>query len=98
MRPLDLQVIGNQLAVKWPDDSETFLELETLRRRCPCATCQGERDVLGNLHKGPDRPLTRAAFELVRLENIGSYAIQPVWADGHATGIYAFEYLRKIAQ
>jgi len=28
---------------------------------------------------------------------VGGYAIQPVWADGHATGIYSFDYLRRIA-
>ena len=27
----------------------------------------------------------------------GSYAVQPVWADGHATGIYAWDYLRSVA-
>jgi DUF971 family protein len=28
---------------------------------------------------------------------VGGYAIQPVWADGHNTGIYSFEYLLRIA-
>jgi len=28
---------------------------------------------------------------------VGGYAIQPVWADGHNTGIYSFEYLRRVA-
>jgi len=29
---------------------------------------------------------------------VGGYAIQPVWADGHATGLYAFDYLRRVAE
>jgi DUF971 family protein len=34
---------------------------------------------------------------LVRIVGVGGYAIQPVWADGHATGIYSFEHLRRVA-
>jgi DUF971 family protein len=27
---------------------------------------------------------------------VGGYAIQPTWADGHNSGIYSFQYLRRI--
>jgi len=97
MRPQDLQTIGHELAVKWEDGSESFLTLERLRRACPCAGCKGEIDILGNLHKNPDKPYAANAFELVKLVSVGGYAIQPVWADGHNTGIYSFEYLRRVA-
>ena len=97
MRPLDVQQIGEELAVKWEDGSESFITLEKLRRACPCAGCKGEVDVMGNLYKNPERPLTPAAFRLVRIERVGTYALQPVWGDGHATGIYAFDYLRRAA-
>jgi DUF971 family protein len=92
-----MQVIGNQLAVKWSDDSETFVSLETLRRYCPCAGCKGEVDVMGNLHKGPEMPLTARSFELRRLDSVGGYGIQPIWADGHSTGIFSFDYLKRVA-
>jgi DUF971 family protein len=97
MQPLDIQQIGDELAIKWADGSESFISLEKLRRRCPCAGCQGERDVLGHLYKGPEQPLTPAAFQLRSLNRIGTYALQPVWGDGHATGIYSFDYLRREA-
>ena len=84
-------------AVKWEDVSENFVRLEMLRRCCPCAGCKGEIDVMGNLYKNPDRPLPPSAFELRRIANVGGYAIQPIWGDGHATGLYSFEYLKKIA-
>ncbi len=96
MRPADIQTVGDELAIKWDDGSESFVRLETLRRHCPCAGCQGERDVLGNLYKGPEKPLTPDAFQLRRLVPVGGYALQPVWGDGHATGIYSFDYLLKI--
>jgi DUF971 family protein len=97
MRPTDIQHIGEELAIKWDDGSESFIPLEKLRRACPCAGCKGEMDVMGNLYKNPERPLSAKAFQLIRLDSIGTYAIQPVWADGHATGIYSFDYLRRVA-
>jgi len=98
MHPADIQRIGNELAIKWQDGGESYVTLEKLRRFCPCAGCRGERDIMGNLYKNPDRPLTPKAFELARFDWVGSYAIQPVWADGHATGIYSFDYLKEVAE
>ena len=98
MKPVDIQQIGVEVAIKWDDGSESFIPLESLRRHCPCAGCQGERDIMGNLYKGPDEPLTPRSFQLVRLDNVGGYAIQPVWADGHSTGLYSFDYLRSLTE
>lgn len=97
MRPLDIQPIGTELAVKWSDGTEDFIPLEKLRRACPCAGCKGEVDILGNLYKNPAAPLTARSFELSGFARVGGYAIQPVWADGHNTGIYSFDYLRRVA-
>ena len=97
MRPLDIQLIGGELAIKWEDGGESFVPLDKLRRYCPCADCKGETDIMGNLHKTPEKPLSPRAFQLLRVANVGAYAIRPVWADGHATGIYSFDYLRRIA-
>ena len=98
MRPIDIQPIGQELAIKWDDGTEDFIALENLRRACPCAGCKGERDVMGNLYKGPEQPLTAQSFQLRGLNFIGSYAIQPIWGDGHTTGLYSFDYLKQIAK
>jgi len=98
MRPVDIQPIGQELAIKWDDGSESFISLEKLRRACPCAGCKGEADIMGKLYKAPEQPLTHQAFALRQLSPVGTYAIQPTWGDGHATGIYSFEYLRQISQ
>ena len=98
MRPADLQIIGTELAIKWEDGAESFIGLETLRRACPCAGCTGERDVMGQLHKGPDKPLLPRSFQLTRIASVGGYGITPIWADGHGTGIYSFEYLARLAR
>jgi DUF971 family protein len=97
MRPLDIQPIGSELAIKWDDGGESFIPLEKLRCCCPCAGCKGETDIMGNVYKNPEQPLSAKAFELTRIVIVGGYAIQPVWADGHATGIFSFDYLKRIA-
>jgi DUF971 family protein len=96
MRPLDIQHVGTELAIKWADGGESFIQLENLRRACPCAGCKGETDILGNLYKNPEKQLTADAFKLMKVVSVGGYAIQPVWADGHNTGIFSFEYLRRV--
>jgi len=96
MQPLDVQPIGNELAIKWEDGSESFIGFEKLRRACPCAGCKGEMDIMGNIYKNPARPLTAQAFQLRRLDRVGTYAVKPVWADGHESGIFSFDYLKRV--
>ena len=40
----------------------------------------------------PDSPATR----LKTILPVGSYAITPVWEDGHEAGIYRWDYLRAL--
>ncbi|MGB7745943.1 MAG: DUF971 domain-containing protein [Verrucomicrobiia bacterium] len=99
MRPLDIQQVGNELAIKWDDGGESFIPLETLRRGCPCAGCQGEPDIMGNVYKiEKAEALPPAAFQLKTIAGVGGYGIQPVWGDGHNTGIYSFDYLKRVAE
>ena len=88
-------VIGEELAIAWTDGAESYLKLTTLRRLCPCAGCAGERDLLGHLMKGPERPLTSVSFEVVGTAPVGSYAIQLFWGDGHSDGLYPYVKLRE---
>lgn len=98
MKPVDIQTIGSELAIKWSDGQESYITLEKLRRACPCAGCKGEMDVMGNLYKGPDLPLKPESFQLRGVAWVGTYAIQPSWADGHNSGLFSFEYLRHVAE
>ena len=94
--PETIQLIGNELAVRWSDGEESYLQLELLRRACPCAACGGEPDVMGNLAR-PSVSYTTESFRLTTWNIIGGYALQPRWADGHNTGLYAYTYLRRLA-
>ena len=84
------------LAIKWNDESESFIEYEKLRTLCPCAHCSGESDIFGNVYKGPNKELSKNAFELVNITKVGHYAINIKWGDGHNTGIFSYDYLKKI--
>ena len=96
LAPTNVQQIGNELAIQWNDGTESYLELELLRRACPCAACGGEPDVLGNVLR-PEVNYTEESFQLRSFDLVGGYAIQPRWRDGHNTGIYSFQYLRRLS-
>lgn len=89
-------VIGHELALAYDDGHELYLPLEMLRRACPCAACQGEPDALGRVLR-PTVQIGPRGFELLRTEPVGGYALQLFWADGHSTGIYSHDYLKKLA-
>lgn len=97
LEPINIQQVGDELAIAWNDGTESFLKLELLRRACPCAACGGEPDVLGNTLR-PQLTYTDKSFQLISFDLVGGYALQPRWADGHSTGIYSFTYLRRLGQ
>ncbi len=93
----DIQLIGNEVAIRWKDGTENYYRMDKLRALSPSAETQGERDLLGNemieVNHGRD-------FDDITVTNwnaIGGYAIQFHFSDGHKTGIYAFDYLKAIA-
>ena len=53
-------------------------------------------DIMGNLYKGPEQTLGKSAIQLRRISNVGGYGIQPVWGDGHGSGIYSYDYLKHL--
>lgn len=93
--PNRIDVIGEELAIAWNDGRESFFALEFLRRACPCAVCQGEADVLGIVQR-PERSFQPSSFQLRSLQPVGGYALQPLWQDGHSTGLFSFSYLRQL--
>jgi DUF971 family protein len=91
----NMTVIGSELALKWSDGVESYLPMEFLRKHCPCAVCAGETDLLGQVFKG-ETVFTARSFQLQRCVQVGGYAIQPEWGDGHHSGIYSYSYLRSL--
>lgn len=87
-----------KLTVEWPDGHTSVFPIAHLRRACPCAVCKELRKSLktNRLTIVPESEST-GPVTVERLERVGNYAIRPIWTDGHATGIYSFEYLRELA-
>lgn len=96
LEPTNVDMIGSELAIRWNDGAESYVQVEKLRRACPCAACGGEPDVLGRVVR-PDVSYSAASFELTGWQLVGGYALQPRWADGHNTGIYPYAYLRRLS-
>ncbi len=95
IKAADLNEERQSLEVAWGDGHASSYPLKYLRSECPCATCRAERQA------AQDNPLHvlkggLPSAELRNVEPVGRYGIRLVWADGHATGIYTFEYLRRL--
>ena len=93
--PTSVQLIGNELAIAWPDGREDYFGGEFLRINSPSAETVGETDVLGN-RWGGDGTRDFPGVTLRTFEHIGNYAIRPVFSDGHQTGIFSWTYLREL--
>jgi DUF971 family protein len=93
--PVDIRYDNarQRLEISWADGHEGAYDYEFLRWRCPCAECAGEMGFPGRLQSV--RQLAPEQHALASIELVGNYAVRPTWADGHDTGIYAFDRLRQ---
>lgn len=75
------------------DDGKTYrLPYEYLRVNSPSAEVRGH---------GPGQEVLQVGkrdVEIRSLDPVGSYAVQPTFSDGHATGIYSWEYLQHLGE
>ncbi len=100
LRPKGITVNKNEgyLEIVWSDDKVCRYPLSHLREACPCVQCRGGHEFMGREHD-PDNILTlipKRSYVISNVEMIGNYALQPSWDDGHHTGIYTWEYLRRL--
>jgi len=69
-------------------DGQTFrIPFELMRVYSPSAEVKGH---------GPGQEVLQTGKRLVEvtaLEPVGNYAVQPMFSDGHSTGIYSWDYL-----
>ena len=93
--PKNIQLIGDEVAIAWEDGAESYLGFETLRAASPSAETQGERDILGTQYGGVG-PRKFPGVRVNGWEQIGNYALRFDFSDGHRTGLYSYDYLRKL--
>ncbi len=95
--PARIDSIGTEIAIAWSDGRESFYPMERLRAASPSAENTGERDLLGNKIGGTDQKefpgVTVTGWRI-----IGGYAVQFDFSDGHNTGLFGFDYLKKLGE
>ena len=93
--PIDIQIIGTEIAFRWDDGKESFVTFATLRAASPSAEVRGERDIFGHQYGG-EVPKDYTGIEVTGWERIGNYAIRFEFSDGHRTGLYSYVLLRSL--
>jgi len=90
-RPIPIEIKLHQksrvLEVSFSDGSRFELPYEFLRVYSPSAEVRGH---------GPGQEVLQSGkkdVDILSLEPVGSYAVQPHFSDRHSTGIYSWEYL-----
>ena len=78
------------LEIAFSDGKRFKLPYEFLRVYSPSAEVRGH---------GPGQEVLQIGkqnIEITNLEPVGTYAVQPVFSDGHDTGIYSWDYLYSL--
>lgn len=76
------------LALGWEDGTAVRWTHAGLRAACPCAECRARRRA--GLAVAAD-----AQLRIVAIEQVGAYALNLVFADGHRRGIYPYTLLAQ---
>ncbi len=93
--PAEIRQDGpRRLAITWRDGARTVFDVRALRMACACAQCVDEWTGEGRLDPGT----IPEDVHPVEIRGVGRYAIQIDWSDGHTTGIYPFERLRRLGE
>ena len=97
IKPENIIIMENNIAIRWVDGSESFIDNKIMREKCPCANCSGESDVFGNIYKRNTTQSKKSNQYIInRYMDIGHYAIRIIWQDGHNAGIYSFNFLKTL--
>jgi DUF971 family protein len=86
------------LEILWSDGVTCKYPLPNLREACPCVECRGGHARMGSEYDPDDilKLVPKRSYAVTSLEIVGNYALMPVWDDGHSTGIFTWEYLRRL--
>lgn len=82
------------LEVTWTDDKSVSFPFRFLRGRCPCASCVNENTGQRTF----DVEQADENVKPVGMEMSGNYAFKIQWSDEHNTGLFTWEYLRKLEE
>jgi ATP-binding protein involved in chromosome partitioning len=78
--------------ISWNDGKTSLVSFTELRYLCPCANCVDENTGHRKIRKEDVKPDVTP----LKVQTVGNYAVSVSWSDGHDTGIYSYDYLRKL--
>lgn len=81
---------SRQLELAFADGQRFHLPFELLRVCSPSAEVKGHGPGQETLQTG------KREVQIVELRPVGHYAVQPVFSDGHDSGIYSWDYLYEL--
>ena len=89
------------IKIDWKDRHASDYGIDYLRDKCPCATCTGAHGTPPRQPEAAADPASpfqmyKPRLKMLSVEPVGNYAIRIHWSDGHSTGLYSWEHLRKI--
>ena len=58
----EYETINDLLLVSFTDSTDAVIPIKKLREMCPCASCAGETDALGNVYKDTPKKLTESCY------------------------------------
>lgn len=95
---ITVETAAQTMTILWADGHRSVYPLEGLRKACPCVECAGGHELMG-MPPNPNlmKQSPTQTWTITRLEEVGNYAMQIYWGDGHNTGIYRWEYLRDLS-
>lgn len=82
--------------IKWSDGHESLYSLFGLRKNCPCVECRGGHGQMGSFDKSLFKVEPTRNFKVEDIDQVGNHAIRIHWNDGHSSGMYQWETLRKL--
>jgi len=85
-----LHQVSRVLELGFADGHAFRLPYEFLRVYSPSAEVRGHGPGQETLQVG------KKDVTITEVEPVGHYAIRPVFSDGHATGIYSWDYLQEL--
>lgn len=84
-----------ELRIQWADNHVSVYPSEYMRRVCPCESCHEERKKAETGLRVISQEIP-ARVEMKQISGVGRYAIQIQFSDGHGTGIYSYDLLRRL--
>jgi DUF971 family protein len=95
-RPTRIQLAEDKmsLSIAWDDGAHQTVTCRTLRQLCPCAGCVEEWSGKRTF----DVETIPQGMKIIEIQSVGNYALAFTFGDMHRTGIFQWEFFKKLSE